>query len=277
MCLPDVETLHVDYKELAQANENRAVEIGSISPSLSKDQLESTSNEWKENQSKPTTFQDVAVQNKPDCTEVAVQTHGEASRVKATDFIRGVEVIEETQFAVPNKGRSSFEWKGYGLRLHVPENSIPASMTECTINIKASLSGEFQLPEDSDLLSPVFWISVPCQFLKPVTLEIQHCTLREDETFISDLKFVSARCSQKFLPYIFRPVDKGVFTSHSYYASIELTHFSGLGIIGRIRTPQSHCAHIYYSSNGVHKWTFYFIITRNLDIQINVGCSLFYA
>lgn len=181
-------------------------------------------------------------------------------------------MIGETHFTVPNKG-SSFEWKGYGLRLDVPKNSIPASMAECTINIKASLSGEFQFPEDSDLLSPVFWISAPCKFLKPVTLKIQHCALqkREDETFISDLKFVSARCSQKSLPYTFRPLDEGVFTIHTSYGSIELTHFSGFGIIGRMRTPRSHCAHIYYSSEGILKWKLHFSITRNLDLQIAVS------
>jgi len=187
-----------------------------------------------------------------------------------SDFIRGVEVIGETHFTVPNKG-GSFEWKGFGLRLYVPKNSIPASMAECTINIKASLSGEFQFPEDSDLLSPVFWISVPCQFLKPVTLEIQHCTLREDETFISDLKFVSARCSQKSLPYTFRPLDDGVFTSHSSYGSIQLTHFSGVAITGKKRTPRSHCVHVYYSNKGILNWRFYFIITQNLDTPITVS------
>jgi len=43
-----------------------------------------TSTEWKEEQIKPTNFQDVAVQSKSDCQEVEVQTHGGASGVKAT-------------------------------------------------------------------------------------------------------------------------------------------------------------------------------------------------
>ena len=139
------------------------------------------------------------------------------------------------------------------------------------INIKASLSGQFKLPEDSDLLSPIFWISAPCQFLKPVTLEIQHCTLREDETVLSDLKFVSAKCSQELLPYRFRPVAGGVFTIHSSYGSIQLTHFSGLGIAGRKGIPRSYCAHIYYSSKGTYNWRFYFTITQNLDSRIAVS------
>ena len=72
-------------------------------------------------------------------------------------------MVGETKFTVPTQG-GSFVWKGYGLRLHVPEGSLPADMGECRINIRASFSGQFQFPEGSDLLSPVFWISAPCKF-----------------------------------------------------------------------------------------------------------------
>ena len=80
-------------------------------------------------------------------------------------------MIGKTKFTVPTKG-VSFEWREYGLRLHVPKGSLPPGIEECKIDIRASLSGQFQLPKDSDLLSPVFWITLPCKFFKPVTLEI---------------------------------------------------------------------------------------------------------
>lgn len=38
--------------------------------------------------------------------------------------IRGVEVIGEAEFIIPDQG-GSFEWKEYGMRLHVPEGSLP--------------------------------------------------------------------------------------------------------------------------------------------------------
>ena len=93
-------------------------------------------------------------------------------------------MVGETEFTVPTEG-GSFEWKGHGLRLHVPEDSLPADMGKCRINIRASLSVQFQFPEDSDLLSPVFWISTPCKFAEPVTLEIQHCAFQEDDATLS--------------------------------------------------------------------------------------------
>ena len=85
--------------------------------------------------------------------------------------IHGAEVIGEVEFTVLSKG-GSFQWKGFGIRLHVPKDSLPPGMEECRINIRVSLSGQFQLPEGSVLLSPVYWISAPCKFTMPVTLEI---------------------------------------------------------------------------------------------------------
>ena len=171
-------------------------------------------------------------------------------------------MIGETAFTVPNQG-TCFQWEGYGFKLHVPEGSLPVGMEECRINIRASLFGQFQLPEDSDLLSPVFWISSPCKFSKPATLEIQHCALREDETILSDLSFVSAKCSQKDLPYRFKQLDGGTFTIDSAYGSIQLTHFSGIGITGRRRTPRSYCAHLYHAMRQIDDWRFYLAITED--------------
>ena len=184
-----------------------------------------------------------------------------------------MEVIGETDFIVSTKA-SSFEWEGYGLRLSISEDSLPTDMEECKINIKASLSGPFELPEDSELLSPVFWISALCKFKKPVTLEIQHCASRDEASF-ADLNFISTKCSQKTLPYIFKQLDEGRFPADSSYGSIQLHHFSGIGITGGKRTPRAYCAQIYYTiKEEASDWRVYFIITKDLDILKTVcGCT----
>ena len=184
--------------------------------------------------------------------------------VYTLDSIHGVEVVGETDFVVSTKG-GFFEWKGYGLKLSVPEDSLPTGMEQCRINVKASLSGPFLLPDDSDLMSPVFWISALCKFKKLVTLEIQHCASRDEASF-ADLNFVSTKCSQKELPYIFRQLDGGGFPADSSYGSIQLSHFSGIGVTGR-RTPRSYCAQIYYTiKEEASDWRVYFIITKDLDV-----------
>ena len=175
-----------------------------------------------------------------------------------------MEVIGETDFVVSTRG-GSFEWKGYGVRLRISKDSLPTGMEECRINIKASLSGPFQLPEDSDLLSPVFWISALCKFEKLVTLEIQHCASRDEASF-ADLNFISTKCSQRELPYIFKQLDGGRFPADSSYGSIQLSHFSGIGIAGKKGTPRAYCAQIYYTiKKEPFDWRFYLFITKDLD------------
>ena len=173
-------------------------------------------------------------------------------------------MIGETDFVISTK-ECSFEWEGYGLRLSISEDCLPGGMKQCRINIKVSLSGQFQLPEDSELLSPVFWISALCKFKKPVTLEIQHCASRDEASF-ADLNFISTKCTQKTLPYIFKQLDGGSFPADSSYGSIQLMHFSGIGVTGRKRTPRSYCAQIYYTiKEEASDWRVYFIITKDLD------------
>ena len=178
-------------------------------------------------------------------------------------------MITVVKFRIPHQG-GSFGWKDYGLKLHVHKGSFPAGMEECRINIGMSLSRQFQRPGDSVLLSPVFWLSAPCKFTWPVTLEIQHCALGEDEATLSNLRIVSARCSQNDLPYRFRQVDGGVFTRHSSYGSIQLSHFSGLAVTGRKSTPRSYCAHLYYTMKQMHDWRYYFVIAQDLEAKNTV-------
>jgi len=188
-------------------------------------------------------------------------------------YIYGVEVIGE--FTVHSQG-GLFEWKGYGMKIHIPKNSFQPGVRECTINVLASFAGQLLLPDESELLSPIFWISASCKFTKPVTLEIQHSTLTEDELVLSNLSFVSTKCSQRDLPYRFTLLDGGVFTMHSSYGSIQLNHFSGNAVTGKKNTPRSYCGHLYYSMKQMSDWRCYFIITQDLDSINTVHCIFSY-
>ena len=179
----------------------------------------------------------------------------------------------ETEFIVLTQ-ESSFKWSGYGLRLHFPNTCLSAGIVQCKVNVRVSFAGQFQLPEGSALLSPVFWIMAPYKFSKPVTLEIQHCAIREDEAALSSLSFISAKCSQKDLPYRFRKVDGGVFTMQCSYGSIQLSHFSGFAITGRRSTPRSYCAHVYHTMMHMYDWRLYFVITQDLEANSMVCCII---
>ena len=127
-------------------------------------------------------------------------------------------------------GAQQVTWKEYGLKLHIHEGSLPASIDQCTLTIKASLAGQYEFPENSYLVSAIFWIRCEpmCKLTKPVTVEMQHCA-RSENVANFKLKFVRAACSQKQLPYTFKELG-GDFTSHSSYGIIEVYGFSGLAI-----------------------------------------------
>ena len=204
-------------------------------------------------------------------------------------YLRGVEVIDHISFTYTGRAQS-FEWVDHGFKLHVPQDSLPPEVNECRIHIKASLSGQFQFPEDMELVSGIYWIATSQNFTKPLTIEIQHCSLGTDHP--SSLTYITAKCTQEDLPYKFNTLNGGVFAPSSRYGSIRLAHFSAVGIASRSsrrhsliqrlvhRHPQvesetsnvkSYCARLYYSSNGVLSWDVYFAIMWNLELHISVS------
>jgi len=167
----------------------------------------------------------------------------------------------------------------YGFKLHIPENALPPNVEGSEVCVKASLSGQFQFPGDTDVISAIYWISTPHKFVHPVTIEIQHCIQLASPEESDDLALVVAKCSQKNLPYKFKILEGGVFSPHTSYSSIQLTHFSGVGAIRRrkphTRTNKRYCAKLYYMPSSMSDWNVHFVITLNLDAHISVS-SFYY-
>ena len=164
----------------------------------------------------------------------------------------------------------SYAWEGYGLKLHIPEGCLPGGMEKCTINIKASLAGQYEFPENTHLVSAVFWLRcVPkCVFRKRLNLEINHCAKSEN---VSRLSFVKALCTQEELPYTFQRVG-GKFSQNNSYGMIDLESFSGLGITQDGSDEREYCAMLFY----LHQETFsrtdiHFVIVWNLEAHLTVS------
>ena len=125
--------------------------------------------------------------------------------------------------------------------IYLVQNVIFASATTLTLDtpapepitmtIRASINGQFLLPSDLELVSGIYWVSFSKRFSKPVALSVQHCCNLEDPDQVSSLCFVAAKCTQEELPYSFKKrTEKSTFSTESCYGTIELTHFSGVGI-----------------------------------------------
>ena len=189
------------------------------------------------------------------------------------EYPRGFEVFAETSFIVPDSHSHSFEWQGYGLKLHIPEEAAPADYPECRVDIKAGFTGQFNIPDDLHLVSCVYWVSCSQKFNKPVTLEIEHCASLQDSSQSSTLRFVAAKCSQARLPYQFKVLEKGIFVPKSSYGSIQVSQFSffAIGIFKRFQSLQCYCSMVYYIQKNVNKWDVDFVIAPNLQASLTVS------
>ena len=197
-----------------------------------------------------------------------IHSEGVTSSCSAAGLL-GADIIAETSISVTNKPQT-FHWAGYGLKLHIPPASLPAGVGESDIMIKASLAGQYQFPENTTLVSAVYWLRCPVKFTKPVTLELQHCGKHA-----GILSFVRANYSQKDLPYLFKPLEgpRGVFSSHYCFGSVTLFSFSGLGIIQDGSEEQQYCARLYYFGSRIN-WRVNFVVIRDLEVSNTVRLAL---
>ena len=144
-------------------------------------------------------------------------------------------------------------------------------MEQCTINIKASLAGQYEFPDNHHLVSAIFWLHCETvhKFTRPITVEIQHCARSENIDKLN-LNFVRAVCSQKHLPYTFKQLG-GDFTSHSTYGVIELNSFSGLAVTQEGSEDREYCSRLFYLGQSYCK--IHFVVTQNIEAHLT--CLLY--
>ena len=186
-------------------------------------------------------------------------------------LLLGVEVVDEQELVVTNDGMN-FQWKDHGFKLHIPENALPEGVTEYSVSIKVSLAGQFELPEGYELVSAVYWVATSGKFIKPVTMEVQHCANFSDPC---QLCFVRVSCAQKSLPYKLKIIKGGSFVLGSTYGVFSTLHFSGNGIAKKV-TPGEHscqyCAQVYFTAKHLKDcWYCHFVVTKNLETCIKVS------
>ena len=195
--------------------------------------------------------------------------YGASYMSTATWNLRGVEVCGEVTVVIHSSHGKQITWPGYGLRLNIPKGCLLAGMEQCTINIKASLAGQYEFPENSHLVSAIFWLR--CEdvhkFTKPITVEIQHCAKSES---VTNLSFVRAVCSQKQLPYTFKQLPGGNFTSHSSYGVIELNSFSGVGVTQEGSEDREYCSQLFYLGHP-NPCNIHFVVSWNVEAHLTVS------
>ena len=199
-----------------------------------------------------------------------IQTNVILFIILLTAHLPGLNVIGQTQIAVRDGPAQSFEWRGYGLKLFIPSQSLSSGVGECLISIQAGLSGQFTLPQQYSLVGAVYGITVTTQFAKQVSLEIEHCADCNSPDDCEALTFAIAKTSTQELPYCFEVLPGGVFTPMSSHGSIRVLNFSLLTILAKLRSRKRYCAQLFYVPIQPTDWRLYFVVTKDLEAETKV-------
>ena len=185
---------------------------------------------------------------------------------KSVFFATVCDVIAQRVVQITND-EETILWERYGLRLHIPSNALPDNVSQLQLKIEVSASGNFELREDSILVSAVYSFSHDLgdrNLRRPVTLQIQHCATI---AAIGKLNFIRAdKTFDASAPCKFHIVEGGVFFNRSDgYGEIKLHRFCSIGIqlwwyrhvVSWFYTLKP-CAALYYTNINVGRQIFQF-------------------
>ena len=136
-----------------------------------------------------------------------------------------------------------------------------------TLCIQASLSGDYQLPDDGVLVSGVYWLSLHPhveRFDKKVTISLQHCASDDD----SSISFVTAKCTQETLPYTFKPLLPGGSFDVFREGTILVNQFSAVAAVAASVSDYAVCLH--YLPKQTNATDIHINVTPYLDLQMQV-------
>ena len=132
--------------------------------------------------------------------------------------------IAQISIEITNK-KDIFPWEGYGLRLFIPENSLPIGVEKCVLHLTVYSLCPYEIPPDHKLVSAVY--SIDCNpevdFKQELTLEIQHCTNTDELCF--------ARAAGPFMSVDM--LSNGDFKD-KHYGSIQIRKFSLFSIVQKL-------------------------------------------
>ena len=131
------------------------------------------------------------------------------------------------------------EWEEYGFRIQVPAGAFSG---QCDIAVKAIVSGQFELPQETELVSILYAIAASRTLEKPLCVEIEHCVKLENEQDCKYLCFGVAMCNQETLPYTFEVLEDGVFSPSQKFGKISRKSFSILGVLKRFIPYMDTCS-----------------------------------
>ena len=180
-------------------------------------------------------------------------------------------IIAEKTIQVTNE-EQNIVWEEYGLRLHIPSNSLPEDCSQFELKMAVSRSGQYKLEEDMPV-SVVYLFNHELgdkDLRQPITLEMQHCA---KISALSNLSIVRADDNSD-VPYGFQAIPGGVFGDDGY-AMIKLRQLCSFSVYMRwflasIFWQFDTCAKLYYTNIQHHRFEFCVYIVPNLNAVLKM-------
>ena len=191
------------------------------------------------------------------------------------DFLSRVDVHGETVLEVVGDKPQKLEWSGYGFYIEVPEGALPPGVT-ASVRVKVILGGQFKFPENSRLISALYWISSSKEFLEEVAVNIEHCAVIKTKEQCSSFRFIIAKSSQTVVPYTFKERE-GYFNPHTQYGTIKLKRFCAIGATAptddTTDSAETRCAALmFYKKRMTCPFVadFHFVVVKDLESNLQV-------
>ena len=162
------------------------------------------------------------------------------------------------------------------MKISFPGNALPLDRSECVLQVKAAISGQFVFPAATELVSGVYSIkSSSSHFEKPVTVGIEHFS---SDGRMDDLVF--AVNSDYKPPYTFREMQGGIFPACENFGEINVQYFSIFAILRRklrlLFVENRYCASLNsYEFSFRYNWNIYFAILKDSELFRTVIIMLY--
>ena len=184
------------------------------------------------------------------------------------------DVLAEKTVQVTNE-EQHIVWEGYGLRLHIPPNSLPDHCTHFQLNMAVALSGHFTFPENGILVSGVYSFKHDLgdkELRYPVTVEMQHCA---SANAVNGLCIVRAD-ENSDAPYEFKVISGGTFDHSDSYGAIKLHCFCQIATflwwrLLSLFCPLEYCAKLYYTNIQRGGFDYHLYVIPNLTLILRVS------
>ena len=183
--------------------------------------------------------------------------------------INGANIVAHTRVEITPGKPLTYHWVGHGFKVHIPAGAISSESGPVTLSVQASLSGDYQLPDDRVLVSGVYWLALqpPVKFNEKVTITIQHCGTNAKA---APLSFVKAKTTPLTLPYRFMALPGGSF-SDPRYGVMEVDHFCGVAASGKQNAARIYAFSTYYIPKQLNAYEAHITVTPDLYLHLKVG------